>query len=160
MQPSAAAIALVKASESLRLEAYPDPGTGAEPWTIGWGHTDGVHQGMRITAQQAEDFLAADLAQAGRWVSILVKVPLSQGQFDALTDFVFNEGPEHLRNSHLLAFLNAGDVEAAAGQFKFWVMAGGRPLAGLVTRRAAEEQMFRANMFAGVTGSAETQAAK
>lgn len=152
MQPSQAAIALVKASEGLRLEAYPDPGTGAEPWTIGWGHTDGVHEGMRITEQQAEDFLAADLAQAGRWVSILVKVPLTQNQFDALTDFVFNEGQGHLRSSTLLRLLNAGRYQEAAAQFKYWNLVAGQVEDGLVKRRAAEATLFLSNPSANVTG--------
>jgi len=139
MQPSKDAIDLVKASEGLRLDAYQDDGG---TWTIGWGHTDGVHEGMRITEQQAEEFLAADLATAGRWVSILVKVPLTQPQFDALIDFVFNEGQEHLRTSTLLRLLNAGQVQAAAAQFKYWNIAAGQVEQGLVKRRAAEAVLF------------------
>lgn len=151
MQPSQAAIALVKASEGMRLQAYQD---GRGVWTIGWGHTDGVHEGMRITEQQAEEFLAADLAAAGRWVSILVKVPLTQNEFDALTDFVFNEGPEHLRVSTLLRLLNAGQKQAAAAQFKYWNLAGGKVEPGLVTRRAAETSLFLSSPFTTAAGDA------
>jgi lysozyme len=139
MQPSPDAIALVKASEGLRLIAYPD---AAGVWTIGWGHTDGVNPGMRITEQEAENFLAADLAVAGDAVSSLVKVPLTQGQFDALSDFVFNLGAGRLMNSTLLRLLNEGNYQAAAKQFPMWCMAAGRPEPGLVKRRAAERALF------------------
>lgn len=166
MQPSPAAAALAKASEGLRLEAYPDPGTGADPWTIGYGHTDGVHQGMTITEQQAEDFLAADLAHAASIVLRAVTVPLSQGELDALTDFVFNVGPGELGvkdgfvtlkrggPSTLLRLINAGQKQAAAGQFKFWVMAGGKPLDGLVARREADKTMFLAKPLASAVPTA------
>ena len=150
MEPSKDAIALVKASEGLRLESYRD---SAGVLTVGYGHTDGVHEGMRITEQQAEDFLATDLATAGRWVSALVKVPLTQSQFDALTDFVFNLGQERLKNSTLLRLLNAGRLQEAASQFKFWVMAAGKQEPGLVKRRAAETALFLSNPFANVVGS-------
>ncbi|QAU22956.1 lysozyme [Dyella sp. M7H15-1] len=139
MQPTQAAIALVKASEGLHLTAYQDA-TGV--YTIGFGHTDGVHPGMRIIEQQAEEFLAADLAMTGRAVSALVRVPLAQCQFDALTDFVFNLGQERLRKSTLLRLLNAGQLQAAAAQFKFWVLADGKPEPGLIKRRAAEAALF------------------
>lgn len=149
MQPSPAAITLVKASEGLRLEAYQD---GRGTWTIGWGHIDGVQEGMTITEQQAEKFLAADLAVAGNAVLALVKVPLTQQQFDALTDFTFNEGQEHLRVSTLLRLLNAKQYQAAAAQFKYWNLAGGKVEPGLMTRRAAEATLFLSNPSANVTG--------
>jgi lysozyme len=147
MQPSQAAIDLVKASEGLRLEAYRDAGG---VFTIGYGHTAGVHEGMRITEQQAEEFLSADLDAACQWVSKLVKVPMTQGQFDALTDFVFNLGQERLRNSTLLRLLNAGHFDAAAAQFKYWTLAGGVSQPGLIKRRAAEAALFQSKL----TGSA------
>ena len=65
--PAAVAVAmpLVKDFEGCRLSAYPDPGTGAEPWTIGWGTTtyyDGtpVKAGDTISQELAvgEDFSA------------------------------------------------------------------------------------------------------
>ncbi|GGA00341.1 lysozyme [Dyella caseinilytica] len=150
MQPTQAAIDLVKASEGLRLSSYQDD---AGIWTIGWGHTADVIEGMAITEQQALDFLAADLSVAGNAVSALVKVSLTQSQFDALADFVFNEGEGHLRSSTLLRLLNAGQYQAAAAQFKFWNLAAGQVEPGLVTRRAKEAALFLstpANVSGGV----------
>ena len=137
--PSQAAIDLVKASEGLRLEAYQDAGG---VWTIGYGHTRDVQPGDVITQQQADDFLQADLAEAAEAVASLVKVPLNQGQFDALCDFVFNLGEGDLERSTLLRLLNAGNYQAAAQQFRVWVMAAGEVLPGLVKRRAAERDLF------------------
>lgn len=137
--PSQAAIDLVKASEGLRLEAYQDAGG---VWTIGYGHTRDVQPGDVITQQQADDFLREDLAEAAEGVNALVKVPLNQGQFDALCDFVFNLGEHDLERSTLLRLLNAGNYEAAANQFRVWVMGAGEVLPGLVKRRAAERVLF------------------
>ena len=137
--PSQAAIDLVKASEGLRLEAYQDAGG---VWTIGYGHTRDVQPGDVVTQQQADDFLQADLAEAADGVNALVKVPLTQGQFDALCDFVFNLGEHDLERSTLLRLLNAGNYQAAANQFRVWVMDRGEVLPGLVNRRAAERDLF------------------
>ncbi|MET3654071.1 lysozyme [Dyella japonica] len=139
MLPSQNAINLVKESEGLRLSAYRD--VGGVP-TIGYGHTAGVQMGQVITEDQANQFLADDLDIAGGHVEKLVSVPLTQGQFDALTDFTFNLGFARLRDSTLLRVLNRGDYQAAAQQFKFWTLAAGQVMPGLVKRRAAETALF------------------
>lgn len=135
MQPSEDAIDLVKASEGLRLQAYRD---AIGVLTIGWGHTTGVRGVQTITLDEAEQILGEDLDDAGAAVNRLVAVPLTQGQFDALTDFVFNLGAGRLAGSTLLRLLNQGDYNAAGAQLKYWIMAGGAALPGLITRRAAE----------------------
>jgi lysozyme len=134
---------LIKSFEGCRLEAYPDPGTGGAPWTIGWGTTAGVTPGMRITQQEADDLLAEDVGKAAGVVTRLVKVPLNQNQFDALTSFVYNCGAGNFQQSTLLRLLNEGAGEAAADEFPKWVHGGnGATLPGLVRRRAAERSLF------------------
>ena len=142
MKTSPKGIALIKAAEGLRLKAYPDPGTGALPWTIGYGSTSGVTKNMVITEAQAEQMLAADLVRFERAVERLVRVPLKQGQFDALVSFTYNVGEGNFTRSTLLRKLNADDHAGAAEQFKRWVNAGGKVLPGLVKRRAAERALF------------------
>jgi lysozyme len=142
MKTSQAAQNRIAEHEGLRLEAYPDPGTGGEPWTIGVGHTGGVKPGDRITKDQAIDFLAADLQSAEKAVAGAVKVPLSQNEFDALVSFVFNVGAGAFRSSTLLKLLNVGDRRGAADQFLRWDKAGGRVMAGLTRRRADERKWF------------------
>jgi lysozyme len=140
MKTSPRAIALLKEHEGLRLTAYLCP---ANVWTIGWGHTRRVYPGQRITEEEAEAMLAADLIEAERCVRMNVSVPLNQNQFDALVSFVFNLGCPALRRSTLLRHLNAGDHDKASQQFPRWVHGGGRKLPGLVRRRAAEKNLFR-----------------
>lgn len=142
LHPSQACIDLVKASEGCRLTAYRD---AVGIVTIGYGSTGGIKEGQTITQEQAEAMLVDDLDAAADGVRKLVTVPLNQGQFDALCDFVFNLGEGRLRDSTLLRLLNQGRYGEAAAQFRFWVMAGGHPLPGLVKRRAAERAMFEGN---------------
>jgi len=130
---------LIKGFEGLRLSAYQD---AAGVWTIGYGHTGSVHPGDRITQAQAEALLQKDTAWAQQAVRDQVKVPLTQGQFDALTSFTFNLGAGALAKSTLLRKLNAGDYAGAQAEFGKWVHAGGQVLQGLVRRRAAEAELF------------------
>lgn len=141
MKASGACRGLVRQFEGCRLAAYICP---AGVPTIGVGRTRGVKMGDRCSVQQADLWLTEDLQDAEAAVSSLVKVPLSQGQFDALVSFVFNLGASAFTKSTLLKRLNAGLPVAAADEFKRWVYSGGVRLKGLVDRRAAEEAMFRA----------------
>lgn len=144
MNISAAGIALIKESEELRLDAYPDPGSGAEPWTIGWGSTRGVVAGMTITEEEAEARLKEDIRTVERCLENSVSVTLTQGQYDALCSFTFNLGCLALRNSTLLRKLNAGDDIGAGAEILKWNHSGGRTLAGLTKRRERESEMFLA----------------
>lgn len=142
LKTSQRGIALIKSFESLELKAYPDPGTGGKPWTIGWGHTKGVNPGDRITERQAEAFLTEDLAVFELTVNSAVKVPLTQNQFDALVSLAFNIGGANFAGSTLVKKLNAGDPRGAADQFPRWKFASGKEMKGLVRRRAAERELF------------------
>jgi len=139
MHTSQKGLDLIKSFEGLRLSAYKCP---ADVWTIGYGTTAGVKQGQTITKERADELLREDVARFEAQVLRLVKVPLTQGQFDALTSFVYNLGAGNLGNSTLLRLLNAGDYKGAAAQFDRWNKAGGKVLAGLVRRRAAERALF------------------
>lgn len=129
-------------SEGLRLKAYPDPGTGGAPWTIAYGHTDGVSEGDTCTSAEADAWLEEDISGAEDEVNSLVKVPVTQAQFDALVDFCFNAGSGNLEHSTLLRKLNAGDYAGADEEFKKWVFGGGHKLPGLVARREKEASWF------------------
>lgn len=154
MTPSKACFDLIKRFESCELEAYPDPGTGGEPWTIGWGHTGPeVHPGMKISQDIADCYLLKDVTHAADAVMRAVTVKLTQGQFDAFVSMVFNIGPgSDTRDgiirlkagapSSFLRKLNAGDVTGAAMAMLAWNRGGGRVMNGLVHRRAAEQSLF------------------
>ena len=134
---------LTEDSEGVRLTAYPDPGTGGDPWTIGYGHTGSeVFEGMVIDHAQAEQFLSEDVRSAEAAVKRLVHVELTQHEFDALVDFTFNCGAGNLQHSTLLRLVNEGRFAEAAQHFGDWVKGGGHVLPGLVRRRHAEAVLF------------------
>src|SRR5574343_1083814 len=116
MRVSQSGIDLIKRFEGLRLEAYPDPASGGEPWTIGYGTTrtpaGPVTPGMTITQAQAEEYLRDDLRFFESRINDLVKVPLSQAQFDALVSLTYNIGAGAFERSTLLRELNAGNHAA------------------------------------------------
>jgi len=146
MKPSANAYNLAKESEGLRLTAYPDPASGGEPYTIGYGSTRGVKKGMTINLAEAQQRLVVDMTEAGNAVTRWVDVPLTQGQFDALADFVFNLGEGRFRSSTLLNRINAKDFTSAAAEFPKWTKAAGKVMPGLVTRRAKERALFEGRL--------------
>ena len=125
------------------VEAYPDPGTGGEPWTIGWGATgSGIGPGTVWTQQRCDARLESDVARHARDVAIaLGDAPTTQAQFDAMVSFHYNTGA--IARSTLLRRHLAGDYRAAAEEFARWNRAGGRVLKGLVRRRAAEARLYR-----------------
>lgn len=131
---------LTKGFEQCRLTAYPDA-TGI--MTIGWGHTGPeVCAGLVWTQAQADAALLNDEQNAIYAVNNLVEVILTQHEFDALVDFVFNCGEGNFRSSTLLKKLNAGDYAGAASEFVKWDHAGGKVLAGLLKRRQEETNEF------------------
>ncbi|HGW3590654.1 TPA: lysozyme [Serratia marcescens] len=134
----------IKGFEKLRLKAYPDPGTGGKPWTIGWGHTKGVKPGDRITQEQAEAFFSEDLAVFELTVNSAIKRTMTQNQFDAMVSLAFNIGGSAFAGSTLAKKFNAGDIKGAADQFPRWKFSGGVVLPGLVKRRSAERKVFLA----------------
>lgn len=129
----------IQQSEGCKLSAYQD---SVGVWTIGYGHTKGVHAGMTCTQAEADNWLQDDLEAVYEALDNLVQVSLSQGQFDALASFCFNLGAGALKTSTLLTLLNQGKYGAAQQQFARWVHAGKQVLPGLVKRRAGEAEMF------------------
>ena len=140
MKFSAAGYELLKRSEGFRSHTYTDLAGFA---TIGYGHRLGPADVMpEITEEKAEAVLQWDISQAEQAVTKLVKVPLTQGQFDALVDFVYNLGTNRLRHSTLLELLNQGNYDAAAKELLRWDHAGTREVNGLKLRRQAECLLF------------------
>ena len=136
---------LIRKQEGIRLKAYPDPGTGGDPWTIGVGHTGkDVHPGLEITEEEAMRLLAADVQGAERCLEREVTVELTQHMVNALVSFIFNVGCGAFHKSTLRKKLNHGDYDGAVHEFRKWVHAGHHVLAGLVNRREAEAREFLA----------------
>ena len=137
--------ALLKKFEGCKLKAYRCP---ANILTIGYGHTSAageplVKEDMVITQDQAEQILKHDLVKYEKGVSDLVKVPLTQHQFDVLVDFAYNAGLGNLKTSTLLKRVNASDFDAVPTELMKWTKGGGKELPGLVRRRRAEAEWWR-----------------
>lgn len=140
MLPSGECYKLIARFEGCRLGAYKCP---AGVWTIGYGHTKGVKRGMSITNVQALSYLKSDVLIISTVVAALIKVRVTQNQFDALVSFAFNVGTYNFSESTLLKKINSGlALGSIAAEFGRWVYANGEILTGLVKRREAERELF------------------
>lgn len=141
MKTSQVGVDFIKAREGFRSQRYY---CEADVLTIGYGHAILPHEVFpeSISKQEATELLAKDLLQFERSVLRLIKVPLTQGQFDALVSFTFNLGGGALQRSTLRQRLNRREYAGAANEFGKWILAGGRRSAGLVKRRQAEKELF------------------
>lgn len=142
MKLSPLGLAILCFAEKLEEVGYLD--SGRVP-TAGYGHTGPeVKVGVRYSLEQCNQWLAADVSRFEAAVSDLVKVPLSQHQFDALVLFAYNvgSGAKGFSGSSLLRYLNANDSSDAATQFILWDKVRGVENTGLERRRAIEKALF------------------
>lgn len=132
---------IIKEFEGFRARAYMCP---AGVWTIGYGHTRGVKAGDVVNEQQATELLRNDVKEAEEAINGLVKVELSQWQFDALVSLVYNIGSGNFYNSTIRRLLNEGcdDEDRLRHAWCMWKRAGSRTLSGLIRRREKEFKLF------------------
>lgn len=147
MKVNQATINRIKQSEGLRLEAYPDPGSkDGKPVTIGYGTTringKPISLGTKITKEQAEQYLKADIEKFADGIAKLIKVKLNNNQFGALVSFAYNIGLEAFKNSTLLRILNAGDFNGVPAQMRRWNKNDGKVMQGLINRREDEIKLW------------------
>ncbi len=150
---SPAAFAIIKEFEGYaralpdgRCQAYPDPGSGGDPWTIGFGSTGpGIAKGVIWPRRQAEERLEADVIKFAAGVAKRLEggAATSQGEFDAMVSLAYNVGLGNFESSTLLRKHKAGDKAGAAAEFAKWNKASGRVMAGLTRRREAEARLYR-----------------
>lgn len=141
LRTSKRGLELIASFEGFRSKPYRD---AVGIWTIGFGHTHAVGPNTKpITRVEGLRLLAQDVRAAEDAVRRLVRVKLSQGEFDALVSFTYNVGAGALASSTLLRRLNGGHRILAGREFLKWDKAGGRVLEGLARRRRAERHVFR-----------------
>lgn len=133
-----AGLALIKRSEGLKLDAYQD---GGGVWTIGYGSTLGVTNGMVITPGEAERRLMDDLSRHDI-TPYLDNCPTTQNQFDAMTSLAFNIGLNRFNGSTVLKRHRQGNYSRAADAFLLWKYDNGRMVPGLLNRREAERLLY------------------
>lgn len=143
MSAVAHAVQIIKKWEGCKLTAYPDPATGAEPYTIGYGATGpGIVKGLKWSQKQAEDRLALDVDRFMKGVRSVVKGKVKDTQLAAMTSLAYNVGVSAFKSSTLLRKFNAGDIEGAAKEFPRWNKAAGKVMRGLTNRRLDEQALF------------------
>jgi len=141
-------IKMTKSSEGFRSHLYND---AARYCTIAYGHLvkKAPCNGMEpaefragVTEPRGTELLISDM-EVARWsVMTMTRVELTDGQFAALCDFVYNVGASNLRNSTLLQVINQGDFDRVPAQFRRWIIADGREIPGLKIRREREIILF------------------
>lgn len=139
MRASQVLINQIKKFEACVLTAYQD---SVGVWTIGYGHTNGVKKGDKITQYQAEQFLKEDLAKFEAVANKCKKLS-TQGKYDAVVDFIYNCGPANWNSSTLKKYIEGGKKTwECQEEFLKWVYAKKVKLGGLVTRRIWEANRF------------------
>ena len=147
--------ALIKHFEDCELTAYPDPKTGGDPWTIGWGHTGPeVHEGLVWTQEQADAAFDDDLVEREYMADKALPSEITDDQFSAFVSILYNVGPgdpgrrdgvitlKDGRRSSLLRAIHWGRMDEAADRFLQWVSPGSDVERGLRRRRVAERALF------------------
>lgn len=127
-----------------RVQAYPDPATKGDPYTIGWGSTGpDIKKGTIWTKAQAQARFAAHVEEFAAVVRKAIgAAPTTQNQFDAMTSLCYNVGPKNFLSSSVLRKHIARDYVGAAAAFSLWVKANGKVMAGLTARRADEAKLY------------------
>lgn len=133
------ALDFIRNEEGYKLKAYLCP---AGRWTIGYGHTAGVTEGMEISQAHAEELLRADVIDCARRMASYIKAPVTKWQYIALVSLSFNVGDLRRKAPKLLHYLNAGQEDKAALEFLDICRAGGRVVEGLKRRREKEAKLF------------------
>ena len=135
----AIAIDFIRNEEGCKLKAYQ---CSAGRWTIGYGHTAGVTEGMSISQAHAEDLLKSDVIDVAQRMSSYIKAPVTKWQYIALVSLSFNVGDLRRKAPKLLHNLNSRQEDKAAHEFLDIVKAGRVPSKGLKTRREKEAKLF------------------
>lgn len=127
-----------------RVQAYPDPASGGDPWTIGFGSTGpDIRKGTIWTRAQADQRFREHLGEFGRGVRVALDgAQTTAAQMAAMVSLAYNVGLTAFRNSTLLKKHRSGDYAGACAEFSRWNRAGGRVMAGLTRRRAAEAELY------------------
>lgn len=136
---SVGGLGFIAQHEGKRNQSYADPAHGWAVPTVCYGHTRTAAKGRAFSDAECLNLLRADADEAAAHLRRLAPVPMTQGEFDAYTSFIFNAGPGNFAKSTLRKKLLAGDVRGACGELTKWVYANGQKLRGLEKRRAEEK---------------------
>lgn len=137
---AAMAISLVGTFEGLRQNAYPDPATQGQPWTICYGSTNGVKPGDHKTVEQCKALLVQELQVYANGIQACVKVPMPDARLVALTSFAYNVGISRACKSSVVSQINQGKTAEGCEALLKYNRAAGIVFPGLTRRRQKERQ--------------------
>ena len=133
------ALDFIRNEEGCELHSYLCP---AGKWTIGYGHTQGVTEGMSISQAHAEELLKSDVIDCATRMASYIKAPVTKWQYIALVSLSFNVGDLRRKAPKLLHYLNSHQEDKAAHEFHDICCTGGQVVPGLKTRREKESRLF------------------
>lgn len=113
-------------------------------WTIGFGHTESVTEGMQISRSTAEVLLIADVKKIEHAIENDIK-GMSQNEVDAIISFVFNVGIGAWQTSTMRKLLKKG--EPCAKELLKWIYIKGFKSKGLQVRRKHEYILFTEGVY-------------
>jgi lysozyme len=136
---TASALISIAVHEGFRSEAYiPVPG---DVPTIGFGTTENVKLGDKITVERALVNLLNDTNKFERAVKRCADVPMHPYEYSAFVSLTYNIGEGAFCRSTLVKKLNRYDYEGACKEILKWNMFKGKELPGLTKRRQEEYRM-------------------
>lgn len=138
---AALAVTLVGGFEGLRLVAYPDPATRGPPWTICYGHTDGVMPGDRKSLEECKALFIKELDKFADKVERCVIRPMSDKTEVAFLSLAYNIGSAGFCKSSVARLYNAGDGQGACDAMLRFNRAAGVVFPGLTKRRVKERRL-------------------
>ena len=138
---SASVLVGVAVHEGYKSTAYQDVGG---VYTVGYGQADGVKKGDVTDPIRALVKLEASLDEHAKGMVQCIKVPISQGEYDAYLDFTYNVGVSAFCHSTLNKKLNSMDYDGACKELLKWDTAGGKVVPGLLKRRTEEYEQCSA----------------
>lgn len=135
------ALKIIREFEGCRLKAYR---CSAGVWTIGWGQTAGIKEGMAWTQAQADSNLANSVKTCMQ--AVLRACPQLKEETDnriaACTSLAYNIGNKGFAGSSVCRHTQNREYSKAADAFLLWNKADGKVLAGLARRREAERKLY------------------
>lgn len=135
MKIDADGLAHLEALEQCRLVAYWDE----NGWAIGYGqHRPDITKGFKCSLAEAKLWILQTTDNISDRLSTVIKVPLNQGQFNALVIFTYNIGLGAFTYSHLLSGLNSGNYTSVPDQMRRWIYSNGEVNEVLESRRETE----------------------
>ena len=160
MSDFSAALNIIRKYEGFNEKAYPDPTTGAEPYTIGYGsqfYPDGspVKKGQCCSKQKALEYLFHEVNVIETQL-LKLNLGLDDAMRQALISFIHSIGWEPFLYSRVIDAIEREDFCDAAEEIGRWIFnEDHKVVGGLLDRRREEIMLFLQEIDANPWSSTE-----